>query len=300
MKAVWISTAAQPKSAAPTPASMPAPGPISILQKTLTLKAKPVAAAGVLAAGGDARLYVNGAEVKAPNLQKHSKVSELHLESMLKTGENSLVLAGRDPKALLAVELAFGDGSTESLVSDQTWMAAAGFSEDALKKGTFPTEAKALPGESRLPALAAPQPKEAELQIERLRGDYVWAVQPQPPARASLLKSDLLMRTLGRPNRDQIVTNRPQDLSTLEALDLSAGARLSELLAGAAIRIAKEATFKSPNELVDWLYTAALGRQPSSGERAASTEALGEKPTAPLIEDLLWSVFVLPEFQLVR
>jgi hypothetical protein len=52
--------------------------------------------------------------------------------------------------------------------------------------------------------------------------------------------------------------------------------------------------------LVDWLYRAALGREPSQGERSASLEALGEKPTAGSIEDFLWSVFVLPEFQLVR
>jgi hypothetical protein len=300
MQAVWISPVPRQADTAPAPAGTPTPGPISILQKTFTLKSKPGAAAGVLAASGDARLYINGAEVKAPHLQKHSKVSELHIENLLKAGENTFVLAGRDPKALFAVELSYGDGSLESIVSDPTWMTAAGFQEESLKKGTFPAESKALPGESRTSALPAPPPKDAELQIERLRGDYVWAVQPQPPARASLLKSDLLMRTLGRPNRDQIVTNRPQDLSTLEALDLSAGARLSELLAGAAARIAKEAAFRSPNELVDWLYTAALGRQPSNGERAASVEALGQKPAAPLIEDLLWSVFVLPEFQLVR
>jgi hypothetical protein len=72
------------------------------------------------------------------------------------------------------------------------------------------------------------------------------------------------------------------------------------LLAGAAARIAKEASSGAPRELVDWLYTAALGREPSPGETAASLEALGEKPTASSIEDLLWSVFVLPEFQLVR
>jgi hypothetical protein len=62
----------------------------------------------------------------------------------------------------------------------------------------------------------------------------------------------------------------------------------------------RDAAFRSPKELVDWLYIAALGREPSPGEMAASLEAMGEKPTASSIEDLLWSVFVLPEFQLVR
>ena len=304
LAAIWISS--PPRPSAPVPEGAPAaakpaaPSPVSVLQKTITLKSKPATATGVLAASGDTRLFVNGTEVKAPQLQKHRKISELHLESLVKAGENTFVLAGRDPKALLGVELSFGNGPSENLLSDQTWVAAAGFSEDALKKGTFSAEAAKLPNESWSPALTAPQPNDADLKSAQLHRDYVWAIQPQPPARAALLKADLLMRTLGRPNRDQIVTNRPQDLSTLEALDLSAGARLSELLAGAAARIAKDANFTSPNQLVDWLYTAALGRQPSAGERAASLEALGEKPTAPLIEDFLWSVFVLPEFQLVR
>jgi hypothetical protein len=243
---------------------------------------------------------VNGSEVKAPALQKHRFVSELHLENLLKAGDNTFVLAGRDPKAFLEVGLNFGSGTSETISSDGTWFAATGFSEEPLKKGNLPAETLDRSKSNWIPAPETPQPKDAGLQPDPLLREYVWAVQPQPPARASLLKADLLMRTLGRPNRDQIVTNRPQDLSTLEALDLSAGARLSELLAGAAARIAKEGTFKSSTELVDWLYTAALGRQPSQSERAASSEALGEKPSAPLIEDLLWSVFVLPEFQLVR
>ena len=44
-----------------------------------------------------------------------------------------------------------------------------------------------------------------------------------PPARASLVKSDLLQRSLGRPNREQIVSMRPNELSTLEAIDLANG-----------------------------------------------------------------------------
>ncbi len=45
--------------------------------------------------------------------------------------------------------------------------------------------------------------------------------------RASLVSCDLLMRSLGRPNREQVVSDRPSMLTTLQALDLSN----SELLA---------------------------------------------------------------------
>ena len=304
LHAVWITLPPQPmappaadaKPAAPSPAA----GPLAILQKTVTFNTKPATAAGVLAATPDARLFVNGAEVKAPQLQKHRKVAELHLEGVLKAGENTLVVVGRDPKALLGLEITFGDGSSTQIQTDASWETATGLTEETFKKGGFSTKAAAIPQEKRLLAIAAAQPADAEWHTARLHKDYVWALQPAPPARASLLKADLLMRTLGRPNRDQIVTNRPQDLSTLEALDLSAGARLSELLSGAAAKMAKDPALGAPNQLVDWLYTAALAREPSPGERAASLEALGEKPTPSSIEDFLWSVFVLPEFQLVR
>jgi hypothetical protein len=48
--------------------------------------------------------------------------------------------------------------------------------------------------------------------------------------RAALVKSDALMRSLGRPNREQVVTTRPDQLTTLQALDLSNGQPLTDLL----------------------------------------------------------------------
>src|SRR5205814_4382621 len=48
--------------------------------------------------------------------------------------------------------------------------------------------------------------------------------------RASLVPADALMRSLGRPNREQVVTTRPDQLTTLQALDLSNGQILADLL----------------------------------------------------------------------
>jgi hypothetical protein len=300
--AVWIAlpAASATPDATGTAKSKPK-APVALLQKTINLHAKPTSASGVLAVAADTRLFVNGAEVKAPQMQKHKNLSELHLEGLLKAGENTLMLVGRDPKALLGLEIAYGGKASEYVFSDQNWTAARGLTDEVFKKnGSIAAESKAIPQENWTPAATVPPPAETGHQPAQLRQDFVWALQPQPPARAALLKADLLMRTLGRPNRDQIVTSRPQDLSTLEALDLSAGARLSELLATASARIAKDPAMSSPGDLTNWLYTAALSRQPAEGERTAALEALGEKPTPAQIEDLLWSIFVLPEFQLVR
>jgi hypothetical protein len=52
----------------------------------------------------------------------------------------------------------------------------------------------------------------------------------EPPVRASLVANDFLMRSLGRPHRDQVVTSRPSSLTTLQAIDLANGEILSSTL----------------------------------------------------------------------
>jgi len=58
--------------------------------------------------------------------------------------------------------------------------------------------------------------------------------------RASLVRSNLLMRALGRPNREQVVTTRPDKLSTLQAINLANGEILSTTLP-AGPRLARKA-----------------------------------------------------------
>jgi hypothetical protein len=57
--------------------------------------------------------------------------------------------------------------------------------------------------------------------------------------RAALVNADALMRSLGRPNREQVVTTRPDQLTTLQALDLANGQILAETLARGAANLLK-------------------------------------------------------------
>ena len=118
--------------------------------------------------------------------------------------------------------------------------------------------------------------------------------------RASLVKSDFLMRSLGRPNRDQIVSVRPSELTTLEAIDLSNGQMLADTLQrgsqkllgrklGFARRVCPAGSISLPS---------AASRRLT--KQAALSEALGEQLTEQGIQDALWTVIMLPEFQLVR
>ena len=58
------------------------------------------------------------------------------------------------------------------------------------------------------------------------------------------------------------------------------------------------------SEIVDRVFRHALGRPPSDAERQLAENALrdpsgGARPFAPGLSDLLWSVFMKPEFQLI-
>jgi hypothetical protein len=121
----------------------------------------------------------------------------------------------------------------------------------------------------------------------------------QPMVRASLMKNDLLMRALGRPNREQIVSMRPNDLTTLEAMDLSNGEILASYLDRGSRKILERA-WASPDAFVEWLYTFALSRPPTKPEAALAREMLGTTLKPEPVADLLWAVCLLPEFQLVR
>ncbi len=118
--------------------------------------------------------------------------------------------------------------------------------------------------------------------------------------RAALVPSDALLRSLGRPNREQVVTTRPDVLTTLQALDLSNGQRLADTLTRGAARLLKDDPKATPEQRVRSLYRQALGRQPTAEELRVARELLGSPVTTEGLADLLWAVCMLPEFQLIR
>jgi hypothetical protein len=118
--------------------------------------------------------------------------------------------------------------------------------------------------------------------------------------RASLVSSDLLMRSLGRPNREQVVSERPAMFTTLQALDLSNSPLLVETLRRGAANLAERFSEHEPATIVEWLYESALSRPPTDDERKIALDILGTSAAREGIEDLVWLIIMLPEFQLVR
>lgn len=117
--------------------------------------------------------------------------------------------------------------------------------------------------------------------------------------RAVLVHSNLLMRTLGRPNREQVVTTRAELLTTLEALDLASGSIFHDLVTRGGRQILAELKDKSKDAIIKNVYMRSLGRNPDASELSGAALLLGEKPDADSLADLLWVIFLLPEFQLI-
>jgi len=183
------------------------------------------------------------------------------------------------------------------ILSSQAYQSQVALSEEAadaenyVYAGPIP---KRLTAEQLIDAvwqLTGTAPPQADAQTGKLRGETT--------VRASLVKSDFLMRSLGRPNREQVVTTRPAQLTTLQAIDLSNGDILADLLQNGATNLQKR-DFKDASTFVNWLYEYALSRPPSASELDAAVAFAGEEPDAQALEDLLWAVLMMPEFQMVR
>jgi hypothetical protein len=85
----------------------------------------------------------------------------------------------------------------------------------------------------------------------------------------------------------------------LQALELTNGATLSKMLAQAADRILSPAPATTP-ALVDSLYQKALSRLPTAPEREIAAQLVGSPAKCDGVEDLLWALTMLPEFQLIN
>lgn len=136
--------------------------------------------------------------------------------------------------------------------------------------------------------------------VGRLTG--IWYSHSEVPVadreiRCSLVAADPLAVALGRPNREQVATTRASAATTLQALELTNGKTLAGVLERAALRI----TDSSPpaDGLVEELYRRGLGRSPTPAERELAEGLLGQPVQREGLEDFLWAMVMLPEFQLI-
>jgi hypothetical protein len=120
-------------------------------------------------------------------------------------------------------------------------------------------------------------------------------------------KPDALVTALGRPNREQVCTERNQESTVLQALELVNGGVLAgRLKEGAKALLASDLGREEDTaKVVRTLYLRALSREPSEEETALARPLLTapknkESARQERWEDVLWVLFMSPEFQFVR
>jgi hypothetical protein len=285
---------------------LPAAGETRSFRRQLALDADVDAATCVVTCDNGFELYVNGKKIGAGDNWADPKSFDLSA-SLLK-GANQIVVvghnAGKAPNVaamFFQVNVTLKGGARVRMATDAAWESTMSVPN---ARGTF-----AVAGKSKAVTKTAEtiwQPVslvkgDAWRMAEARMAEMLAGVEGSSavPARASLMKSDLLQRALGRPNREQIVSMRPNELSTLEAIDLSNGQALTSLLSVGAAKL-KKRTWTSPEELARWLYLSALSREPAPAELKVAAGIVGAEISEQGIADLLWAVCMLPEFQTIR
>lgn len=278
----------------------PPAGEAVVLRKTVTLPDDVASAAAVITCDNSHELYVNGRLVSQSG--DWQQLEAVPLQTHLKKGANTLVVIARNagsapnPAGLFfEARIRHNDGREESVASDASWEWHA--QVPAGREGRL----GALSAKGWQPAVPVQPVAVWQATLQRQAPPLLAQAARGTPrmVRASLLKSDLLMRSLGRPNRDQIVSTRPGELTTLEAIDLANNAQFADTLARGAGNLLKR-PWTDHDALLRWLYQTALCREPTPAELAAARDSLGTQVTAESIADALWAVLMLPEFLSVR
>jgi hypothetical protein len=250
------------------------------------------------AADNSFTLYLNAQQVLAGGDWSKLESTPVTIKS---EGVNRLLLVAenglKEPNAagaFAALRIVYTDGTDEVIPTDETWTVS-----NKMPSGNKPAEWKIteLTWEKVVPVSLPVWSNAVDPQV----GTTLASCSVTSPlmVRAGLVKSDFLMRSLGRPNRDQIVTSRPNELTTLEAIDLSNDATVAKALEAGAKKLAA-AHGKTPDRLIEELYLSTLTRLPTEEEKSLLREVLGETPEAQAVADLTWSLWMMPEYLLVR
>ncbi len=275
------------------------PGQRLTFRKTFVLQQPAVHARLVVTADNEAEVFLNGKP--AGSCADWMRPAGKLVSSRLRPGENTLLVSAANapaggPAALrLELRARLADASELVVATDDSWEWTAATINS---RGRFPGNKQ--PADWAAAAVARSQ------QIwDRAAADFHRQVLaatvsgPLPMVRAALVKATALMAALGRPNRDQVVTSRPTDLTTLEAIQLANEQELFDLFTEGGNRILTEHG-PGAESITAWLFRAALARPPAPAEQAAAREILTATPTSQTVADCLWAVVMLPEFQFSR
>jgi hypothetical protein len=285
-------------------------------RRTITLSAAPTEAVFAIAADDNYVIKINGKNAGSSAKRNSTLADWIDAKSLLRKGNNAIDITvanlppddGRlesfrtdamgnldSPAGLLLYARVRCGGEVADFVSDASWK--------VFEFPKPPTNDRFAPPDTRPPVEIGSAVELGGVELAPWRfGQHFLEIAAAPKdslpvQRASLVSADPLMIALGRPNREQFMTVRQATATTLQALELTNGATLAKLLKQGAEKLVASADGASP--LVETIYQRTLNRAPTASERAVAGELLAASNVSAGVEDLLWALTMLPEFQLI-
>lgn len=270
------------------------------LRRTVELPANPTEAIALVHVDNTHRLWVNGREARRRNTIPWADTSVLDLRPFLRAGPNTFAVEavnegdGPNPAGFLFyARIRTGPDDppgVHDFASDAAWTV----SNERVEGWQHPDFQNAAWARAQVLG----PPGMAPWNIGARFASAVAGRTAYGQVRASLVAADPLTTALGRPNREQITSVRPTTATTIQMLELTNGETLARILHQGAERLATQ----SPDgaSLVASVFERSLGRPPSPDEAALSVALVGDRPRPEGVADLLWSVAMLPEFQLIH
>ncbi|MPZ17968.1 MAG: DUF1553 domain-containing protein [Luteitalea sp.] len=277
--------------------ALPAPGTY-YFRHSFKLPVGQVAEASLLVSVDQGfRLFLNGDFVAEG--RDWRQVQRLDVTDRLKAGANLLAIQGENAGAvpnpaglLLDMRVTFTGGAVRNIISNKAWKALDKTPPEGWEQTAFDDQSWR--------AVRSFGTGTKNRHWGRLLAFTHESDADRPPfARASLVQNDPFLEALGRPVRDNVVTSRTSETTLLQALELMNGPFLDEAVARGARHWLRRYP-SAPEDMVQQIYMQALGRRPVDREAQTALAALGPNPDAESVEDLLWAVVLLPEYQIVH
>ena len=280
-----------------------APG-TNAFRKDWVVSSLPTDATLFVHADNSAKVFLNGKRVRGSESSDWMQSSVYDLRSQLRVGTNLLAIEavnggdGANPAGLLVYarvrapepKSKKGSGAATGKIldfgTDASWRVKknpAGDWQSSSVDGWASADILGVPG-------MAPWNVETTL-AQNVSGRPVYGA-----VRSSLIPADPLSLALGRPNREQVITTRQSLATTLQALELTNGDTLAKLLKRGSEKLV--VSHRDGRSIAQQVFRQGLSRPPTRQELAMTLELVGDKPQPEGVEDLLWSLALLPEFQL--
>ena len=240
------------------------------LRKSFVLEDLPSLATAVAVADNSYTLWVNGSRVVKGDAW--TEPNFINLRPHLQVGENVIAIQatnggdGPNPAGAIFYARLEIKGERRDFASDSSWKTgrrSAGWEKPGYD------DAKWVAASELGDLNMAPWSIESRFASAANGADF------QGHVRASLANSDELTRALGRPNRTQVMTDRDGTATTLQAIELTNGDTLANILQRGAARLVV-VNRQQPGELIEELFSHALARSPSQSEANLSEELVGK------------------------